>query len=57
MANRWEGTTLRVHGVGSGLCFLFGLRDGAGGYEGKKKFAYLKWASHFWFFIESFIFL
>ena len=34
-----------------GLCLVFGLRDGGGGrvggYGSKKKFAYLKWASHF----------
>ena len=27
-----------------------------GGYEGKKKFVYLKWASHFWLSIQNFIF-
>ena len=26
---------------------MFGLRNGGGGYEGKNKFVYLKWASHF----------
>ena len=34
------------------LCLVFGLWDGgwdgAGGYEGRKRFVCLKWASHFW---------
>ena len=39
-----------------GLCLVFGLRDGwGGGYEGKKKFMYLKCASHFWLSIQDFI--
>ena len=30
-----------------GLCFVFGLRDGGwGGMRAKKKYVYLKWASH-----------
>ena len=29
---------------------------GGGGYEGEKKFAYLKWAFHFWFSIQNFTF-
>ena len=29
---------------------------GGGGYEGKKKFVYLKWASHFWLSIQKFHF-
>ena len=33
---------------GAGLCLVFGPQDrGGGGYEGKKKFVYLKCASHF----------
>ena len=37
-----------------GLCLVFGPRDG--GYEGKKKFVYLKWASHVWHSIQKFSF-
>ena len=38
---------------------MFGLQDGGwgGGYEDKKKSVYLKWASHFWVSVQSFIFL
>ena len=41
-----------LQGEGAGLCLVFGLRDGeggwVGGYEGKeKRFEYLKWASIF----------
>ena len=31
-------------------------RTGGGGYEGQKKFVYLKWASHCWLSIQNFIF-
>ena len=40
---------------------MFGLRDGGWGgwvhgYQGQKKFVYLKRASHSWLFIQNFIF-
>ena len=54
-------TCLRA--VVSGLCSVPGPRDGTGGgggwvrgYEGKKQFVCLKWASHFWRSIQNFIF-
>ena len=49
-------------GPSPGLCFVFGRRDsgGGGGYEAKKGLCtgslYLKWASHFWLSVQTFIF-
>ena len=44
-----------------GWCLVLGLRDAGGGgwvggYEGKNKLVYVKWASHFWLSIQTFIF-
>ena len=38
---------------------MFGVRDGGGGggMRAKKKFVYLKWASHFWLSVQNFIVL
>ena len=38
-------------GQGCAWCLAHGA-----GYEGKKKFVYLKWASHFWHSNQNFIF-
>ena len=36
---------------------VLGVRPtGQGAYEGKKRFGYLKWASHFWISVQNFIF-
>ena len=38
------------------LAYGKGLGGWGGGYEGEKKFVYLKWASHCWLSIQNFIF-
>ena len=41
----------------SGLCLVVGLLDkGWVGMRAKKRFVYLKWASHFWLSIQNVIF-